>query len=71
MFATAGYEASVNNLAMVDLATDNVFSDGSSQQVAAVTGSGRGVRGDADGCGVGVASSSASKNLLKKTRGVL
>lgn len=39
VFATTGYEASVNNLAAVSLATDNVFSDGSDTQVASVTGS--------------------------------
>lgn len=38
VYATSGYSASVNNLAQVSLATDNVFSDGSSLQVAAVTG---------------------------------
>jgi protocatechuate 3,4-dioxygenase beta subunit len=39
VFATAGYEQSVNNLKSISLASDNVFSDGSSLQVAAVTGS--------------------------------
>jgi len=39
VYATAGYEASVNNLRQVTLATDNVFSDGSSLELATVTGS--------------------------------
>jgi protocatechuate 3,4-dioxygenase beta subunit len=39
VYATTGYSASVSNLAQVSLATDNVFSDGSSLQVATVTGS--------------------------------
>jgi protocatechuate 3,4-dioxygenase beta subunit len=39
VFATAGYEASVSNLAQTSLATDNVFSDGSSLELATVTGS--------------------------------
>jgi protocatechuate 3,4-dioxygenase beta subunit len=38
VFAVAGYEASVVNLAQLDLDTDNVFSDGSSLQVADVSG---------------------------------
>jgi len=38
VYATSGYSASVNNLSQISLATDNVFSDGSSQQVATVTG---------------------------------
>ena len=38
VFAVAGYEASVNNLAQTDLDSDNVFSDGSSLQVAETTG---------------------------------
>lgn len=39
VFATEGYSASVSNLQRVTLASDNVFSDGSSTQVPAVTGS--------------------------------
>jgi protocatechuate 3,4-dioxygenase beta subunit len=39
VYATTGYSASVNNFAQVSLATDNVFSDGSSLQLATVTGS--------------------------------
>ena len=39
VFATSGYEQSVNNLKSISLSSDNVFSDGSSLQVAAVTGS--------------------------------
>ena len=37
-YATAGYGASVGNLAQLSLASDMVFSDGSSAQVATVTG---------------------------------
>lgn len=39
MYATAGYEASVRNLAGISLATDDVFSDGSALELATVTGS--------------------------------
>jgi protocatechuate 3,4-dioxygenase beta subunit len=39
VYATAGYETSVRNLSQVSLATDNVFSDGSSLELATVTGS--------------------------------
>jgi len=39
VYATAGYEASVGNLARVTLASDNVFSDGSALELATVTGS--------------------------------
>jgi protocatechuate 3,4-dioxygenase beta subunit len=39
VYATAGYEASVPNLSQVSLASDNVFSDGSSLELATVTGS--------------------------------
>jgi protocatechuate 3,4-dioxygenase beta subunit len=39
VYATSGYEASVTNLSRVSLATDNVFSDGSSLELATVTGS--------------------------------
>ena len=38
VFATAGYEQSVNNYAQVSLATDNVFSDGVSLETPTVTG---------------------------------
>ena len=39
VYATTGYSASVSNLASVSLSSDNVFSDGSSSQLATVTGS--------------------------------
>jgi protocatechuate 3,4-dioxygenase beta subunit len=39
VYATTGYSASVANLAATSFATDNVFSDGTSTQMAAVTGS--------------------------------
>jgi protocatechuate 3,4-dioxygenase beta subunit len=39
VYATTGYSASVTNLSQISLATDNVFSDGYSLQVATVTGS--------------------------------
>jgi protocatechuate 3,4-dioxygenase beta subunit len=39
VYATAGYEASVNNLRQVTLASDMVFSDGSSLELATVSGS--------------------------------
>jgi protocatechuate 3,4-dioxygenase beta subunit len=39
VYATSGYSQSVRNLAQSSLATDNVFSDGYAQQLAAVTGS--------------------------------
>jgi protocatechuate 3,4-dioxygenase beta subunit len=39
VYATAGYEQSVSNLAGVSLATDNVFSDGSALELASVQGS--------------------------------
>ena len=38
VYATEGYEQSVTNLANSSLATDNVFSDGWSLQLATVTG---------------------------------
>ncbi len=38
VYATAGYSASVRNLANISFATDNVFSDGHALQLAAVTG---------------------------------
>jgi protocatechuate 3,4-dioxygenase beta subunit len=43
VYATAGYEQSVDNLAELSLESDNVFSDGVGQQLAAVTGSVPGV----------------------------
>jgi protocatechuate 3,4-dioxygenase beta subunit len=39
VYATTGYEASVSNLSQVTLATDNVFSDGASLELATVSGS--------------------------------
>ncbi len=39
VYATAGYAASVTNLAQISLATDNVFSDGASLELATVAGS--------------------------------
>ena len=39
VFATAGYEASVRNQAQVTLASDNVFSDGASLELATISGS--------------------------------
>jgi len=38
VYATSGYSASVANLAQISFATDNVFSDGTSLQMANVTG---------------------------------
>ncbi|MDL2357693.1 MAG: intradiol ring-cleavage dioxygenase, partial [Pseudomonadota bacterium] len=38
-YATSGYAASVRNLAAISYATDNVFSDGTALQIAAVSGS--------------------------------
>ena len=38
-YAASGYAASVRNLAAISYATDNVFSDGTALQIAAVTGS--------------------------------
>ncbi len=38
-YATTGYSASVSNLSRIGFSTDNVFSDGVSLQMAAVTGS--------------------------------
>ncbi|WP_164020795.1 intradiol ring-cleavage dioxygenase [Pyxidicoccus trucidator] len=38
VYATTGYSASVSNLRQVSLSSDNVFSDGSDSQLAAVTG---------------------------------
>jgi protocatechuate 3,4-dioxygenase beta subunit len=39
VYATAGYETSVTNLSQVTLATDNVFSDGASLELPAMSGS--------------------------------
>lgn len=39
VYATAGYETSVSNLAKSSLSSDNVFSDGVSLQLASVSGS--------------------------------
>lgn len=39
VYASAGYAQSVSNLAATSLASDNVFSDGSSLQIATMTGS--------------------------------
>ena len=39
VFATDGYAASITNLKMISLTTDNVFSDGTSSQLASVSGS--------------------------------
>ena len=39
VYAVSGYEASVTNLSGTSLASDNVFSDGSSLQVASISGS--------------------------------
>jgi protocatechuate 3,4-dioxygenase beta subunit len=38
VYATSGYTASVRNMAQISLASDNVFSDGYSLQMGAVTG---------------------------------
>lgn len=38
MYATSGYASSVRNLSQLSLATDNVFSDGASLELATVTG---------------------------------
>ncbi len=38
MYATDGYEQSIQNLKQTSLATDNVFGDGYSLQLATVTG---------------------------------
>lgn len=38
VYATTGYSASVRNLAAISFATDNVFSDGYSLQMATITG---------------------------------
>lgn len=38
VYATTGYSASVRNMASISLATDNIFSDGYSLQMATITG---------------------------------
>ena len=38
VYATTGYSASVNNLARISFSTDNVFSDGTTYQMATLTG---------------------------------
>ena len=38
VYVTSGYSASVRNLSQISLATDNVFSDGASLELATVTG---------------------------------
>ena len=38
VYATTGYAQSISNLSQVSLATDNVFSDGASLELATVTG---------------------------------
>jgi len=38
VYATSGYSASVTNLSQISLATDNVFSDGASLQLATMSG---------------------------------
>ncbi len=38
VYATSGYEASVTNLGKISLATDNVFSDGATQQIPSISG---------------------------------
>ena len=39
VYATSGYESSVTNLSRVTLASDNVFSDGASLELASISGS--------------------------------
>ena len=39
VYATSGYEASITNLSQVSLATDGIFSDGASLELATITGS--------------------------------
>jgi protocatechuate 3,4-dioxygenase beta subunit len=39
VYATSGYESSVSNLARITLDSDNVFSDGATSQLAALSGS--------------------------------
>ncbi|WP_412028407.1 intradiol ring-cleavage dioxygenase [Deinococcus yunweiensis] len=39
VYATSGYSASTSNLSRISLASDNIFSDGSSTQIATMSGS--------------------------------
>lgn len=39
VYATPGYASSITNLSQISLATDNVFSDGATRELATVTGS--------------------------------
>lgn len=39
MYATTGYSQSVANLAQISFATDNVFSDGTTLEMASLSGS--------------------------------
>ena len=39
VYATSGYEQSVTNLSRVSLATDGIFSNGASLELATITGS--------------------------------
>jgi hypothetical protein len=39
VYATSGYQSSITNLSQVSLASDMVFSDGSSLELATITGS--------------------------------
>ena len=55
VYATTGYAQSITNLSQVTLATDKVFSDGASLELATVTGSvATGVHGGAHGRSVDV-----------------
>jgi hypothetical protein len=38
VYATSGYSASIQNLSQITLATDNIFSDGYSTQLATMSG---------------------------------
>jgi protocatechuate 3,4-dioxygenase beta subunit len=38
VYATSGYESSVRNLASISLESDNVFAEGASSQLAAISG---------------------------------
>jgi protocatechuate 3,4-dioxygenase beta subunit len=38
VYATAAYQQSITNLSQISLATDNVFSDGASLELATITG---------------------------------
>ena len=52
-YAVAGYEQSIRNAAQVTLASDNVFSDGSSLELATMTGGVERLYGDPDGGDLG------------------